>query len=141
LKIGPGSTGFLFTFDAGVLGSLPTHAGVVWTDGAGQITFEAFGPGGVSLGTIGPVSDPGVFPDGGITGETAEDRFFGVTAAGGISAIFISNSAGGIEVDHLQYGLLIAGPAAVPEPASLLLLGVGGLGAAGWARRRKMARA
>src|SRR5438477_7131672 len=42
-----GAGGVTFTFDAGVLGSLPTDAGIVWTDGAGgsQITFQASGPG------------------------------------------------------------------------------------------------
>jgi hypothetical protein len=102
--LGSGASGITFTFNAGVLGSLPTHAGIVWTDGGGQVTFRAFGPGGVLLGTIGPVSGPG-FPDGSFNGTTAEDRFFGVIDDNGISAIFISNSGGGIEVDHLQYGL------------------------------------
>jgi hypothetical protein len=96
----PGSTGIRFTFDAGVLGSFPTAAGIVWTDGEGAVTFEAFDSVGGSLGTVGPVT----IGDGAVTGETAEDRFFGVFEAGGISAIFISNAAGGIEVDHLQYG-------------------------------------
>jgi uncharacterized repeat protein (TIGR01451 family) len=50
---------------------------------------------------IGPVS----IADGSNAGTTGEDRFFGVTNVGGISAIKISNSSGGIEVDHLQYGL------------------------------------
>ena len=36
---------------------------------------------------------------------TAEDRFYGATNSGGISRIYISNSIGGIEVEHLQYGL------------------------------------
>jgi hypothetical protein len=97
----PGSSGIRFTFDAGVLGSLPTAAGIVWTDGTGEITFEAFDALGASLGTIGP--EP--ITSSSITGETDEDRFFGVYEAGGISAILISNTTGGIEVDHLQYGL------------------------------------
>src|SRR6185503_10775980 len=37
-----GAAGIRFTFNAAVLGSLPTHAGLVWTDGAGQVSFEAF---------------------------------------------------------------------------------------------------
>jgi len=96
----PGSTGIRFTFDAGVLGTFPTAAGIVWTDGEGTTSFEAFDALGASLGTVGPEAIAG--PS--ITGETDEDRFFGVYEAGGISAIFISNTAGGIEVDHLQYG-------------------------------------
>lgn len=53
-----GATGIGFNFNATVLGSLPTHAGIVWTDGAGLVTFRAFGPDGSLLGTIGPVSEP-----------------------------------------------------------------------------------
>ncbi|HJQ82643.1 MAG TPA: hypothetical protein VKA21_01100 [Candidatus Binatia bacterium] len=102
----PGSTGITFTFDAGVLGGFPTAAGMVWTDGDGPVTFEAFDAVGGSLGTIGPVA----IADGSIIGETAEDRFFGVVHAGGISAIKLSNTSGGIEVDHLQYS---AGPVTV----------------------------
>ena len=93
-----GSGGIKFTFNSGTLGSLPTDAGIVWTDGAGTTTFEAFDQNGVSLGVIAPVS----IADGSFNGETAEDRFFGVNNPGGVSAIFISNSSGGIEVDHLQ---------------------------------------
>lgn len=94
-----GPAGIRFDFDAGVLGALPTAAGIVWTDGEGSFSFEAFDPMGASLGTLGP------FPAGGsVSGETAEDRLVGVYDAGGVSAIVISNTAGGIEVDHLQYG-------------------------------------
>jgi hypothetical protein len=61
-------------------------------------------------------------------GETAEDRFFGVKDPRGIIAIKLSNSAGGIEVDHVQFGVA---PPPVPalshhgsvELAALLLLG------------------
>jgi hypothetical protein len=122
---GAGSAGITFSFAAPV-----SAAGIVWTDGAGTIRFEAFAPGGASLGTIGPVSDPGVFPDGGFGGTTAEDRFFGVTNAGGIGSIFISNSSGGIEIDHLHVGDMFVS-AQVPLPAGLPLylgaLAVGGL--------------
>lgn len=98
---GSGSVGITFTFDNTVLGAFPTKAGIVWTDGGGDTTFEAFDSLGASLGMIGPVS----IADGSNAGTTGEDRFFGVTNTGGISAIKISNSSGGIEVDHLQYGL------------------------------------
>jgi len=106
----PGAVGITFTFNATVLGHLPTQVGIVWTDGAGPTLFEAFGPGGASLGQIGPVA----IADGAVTGETAEDRFFGVTNPAGISAIRISNASGGIEVDHLQYGVFGAAP---PPPS------------------------
>src|SRR5438093_7778561 len=98
---GSGSAGIMFTFSQATLGAFPTKAGIVWTDGGGTTTFEAFDSLGVSLGVIGPVS----IADGSNSGTTGEDRFFGVTNVGGISAIKISNSGGGIEVDHLQYGL------------------------------------
>lgn len=131
-----GSAGITFSFSSGVLGALPTHAGIVWTDGgAGAgVTFKAFGPGAVLLGTITAIG----VGDGSNSGQTAEDRFFGWTDAGGISAIFISNTAGGIEVDHLQYGRESVG-AAVPLPsasvAGLALLGA--LGTVGIVRRRR----
>ncbi|TKJ34979.1 MAG: hypothetical protein CEE38_16085 [Planctomycetes bacterium B3_Pla] len=96
-----GSAGLTFTFDAAVLGSLPTHAGIVWTDGGGTTTFEAFDESGASLGTIGPF----LIADTLHTGETDEDRFFGVSDPAGIWKIHISNSSGGIEVDHIQYGI------------------------------------
>jgi uncharacterized repeat protein (TIGR01451 family) len=98
---GSGSAGITFTFNATTLGSFPTEAGIAWTDGGGTTTFEAFDAVGASLGMIGPVS----IADGSNSGTTAEDRFFGVINSGGISAIKISNTSGGIEVDHLQYGL------------------------------------
>ncbi len=102
---GPG--GITFTFP-----DLPTAAGVVWTDGGGStVTFEAFGPGMTSLGTIGPVA----LQDGGFVGGTAEDRFFGVQHSDGVLAIKLTNSAGGIEADHVQSGV------AVPEPGTSML--------------------
>lgn len=130
---GSGSAGITFTFNAGVLGALPTNVGIVWTDGAGAITFEAFDENGNSLGTL-----DGTFDNGSFNGETAEDRFYGATNAGGISSIFISNASGGIEVDHLQYGLAGTAPSRTPEPASLAILGAG-LAAFGMARRRRNA--
>lgn len=67
---------------------------------------------------MGPVS----IADGSFAGTTAEDRFFGVTHAGGIESIKISNTSGGIEVDHLQFGPITAvgtaTPTATPTPTS-----------------------
>jgi len=38
-----------------------------------------------------------MFPDPFVNGKTAEDRFFGFTDPGGILAIEISNTAGGLD--------------------------------------------
>jgi hypothetical protein len=97
---GSGPTGITITFDPVALGgSLPTAAGMVWTDGNGTISFEAFDADGVSLGVYGPFDHA----DASNSGTTGEDRFYGVTNAGGISAIKLTNTSGGIEVDHVQY--------------------------------------
>lgn len=98
-----GSGSLKLNFDVQVLGALPTHVGVVWTDGAGQVSFEAFDAQGASLYKFGPFSEPG-FPDSTVNSSTKEDRFFGAYSPGGIGSITISNTAGGIEIDHLQYG-------------------------------------
>jgi len=127
-----GAAGVKFTFDAAALGKLPTSAGLVWTDGGAPtpVTFSAFGPTGTLLFTT-TVSG---FADSSNNGETAEDRFFGVTNAAGISAIFMSNASGGIEVDHLQYGA--AAVNAVPEPETYALMMLG-LCAIGWTTRAR----
>jgi len=132
---GLGNGGIRFDFSAVTLGTLPTHAGLVWTDGFTStytVVFEAFGPGGASLGTIVASN----FNDNNFSGGTAEDRFFGWADPGGISAISIRSTVpspdpNAIEVDHLQYG-------AVPEPSSLLLLATGlAAGAGAWRRRHR----
>ena len=61
--------------------------------------MEAFDSQGGSLGVIGPIH----IADGSHQGTDADDRFFGFTHQAGISALKVSNTAGGIEVDHLQY--------------------------------------
>jgi len=135
---------FTFTFDANVLGSLPTVAGLVWTDVGfnsltpyyGNFTFEAFGPGGFSLGSSGPY----YLGDGQDAGQASDDRFFGVSDSDGISAITIRTiDSADWEVDHLQYGALsplreTLSP--VPEPGSLTLLGIGVVGLLREYRRR-----
>ncbi len=116
------STGF--TFDAGVLGALPTYVGFVWTDGPFQtpVSFTAWGADGVSI--VCSIPAGAVFANSSFNGETAEDRFLGCSDAGGISRIQATNSlGGGIEVDHLQYGRQAL---PVPEPTTLALLALGG---------------
>ncbi len=92
-----------FSFNSAALGGFPTHAGLVWTDGQGSpVSFEAFDASGNSLGVSGPFT----LTISGVQGNTAEDRFFGVEFAGGISKIRIRDLGGaGLEVDHVQYGI------------------------------------
>lgn len=124
------SSYFQFDFSADALGALPTNVGLVWTDigqvtsgqyGFGDVTFEAFDQNGVTLGITGPF----LLGDGSISGETAEDRFFGAINDGGISRVVIrSLNSNDWEVDNLQYGLA-AQPVPEPATAGLLLTGLG----------------
>ena len=127
---GCGACGITFTFDAGVLGHLPTHAGIVWTDGELNIHFSALDQNGVSLGAINDNRGHG-FSLG--DGDPDNYRFYGVENASGISSITVSNDGGGIEVDHLQYGFIAAN---VPEPESYAML-LAGLGLMGFVVRRR----
>lgn len=90
------------TFDAVVLGALPTHAGLVWTDGGfgTDVTITGFDADDVQIYTQ-TVSGIG---DNSNSGTTAEDRFFGIVHYAGVKRIVVSNSSGGLEIDHLQYG-------------------------------------
>ena len=117
---GCGSCGITFTFDAAVLGNLPTHVGIVWTDGDGpNRTFKAFDSSNALIGTI-IDSSPLFFSSGG-DGDAANYRFFGAINSTGIKSIFVANDGGGIEVDDLQYGFLAPKPTAVPEPGTFAL--------------------
>lgn len=106
---------------------LPTAFGVVWTDGSSGVTLTAFDGNGVEIGAI----TRSGFVDTSFGSTTAEDRFFGVTYAGGIGAIRIT-TIGAVELDHVQYGTM----APVPEPPAWALLAAGGLLAAARLRRR-----
>lgn len=95
-----GSFGMTFNFPGDRVNGLPTRVGIVWTDGgfSAPVTFEAFDEFGFSLGKHGPFDHA----DDSNSGTTDEDRFYGVQYSEGIFGITISNSSGGIEVDHLQ---------------------------------------
>jgi hypothetical protein len=92
-----------------LLGSLPTDAGLLWTDvglanvraGSDSVLFEAFDASHNLLGVIGPSS----LGDGLFAGQTAEDRFFGVTSPGGIASIRITSlSSTERDMDQPQHG-------------------------------------
>ncbi len=74
---------------------------MVWTDGGSNtsVTFEAFDRSGLPLGTHGTF----VLGDISNSGTTAEDRFFGVRYAPGISAILLTHTSGCYEIDHVQW--------------------------------------
>ncbi|MFY8042929.1 MAG: PEP-CTERM sorting domain-containing protein [Rhodoferax sp.] len=125
-----GNSGATFSYVAA--GALPTAFGLVWTDGFGSITFSALGASGQSLGSF---SFTGI-PDGVVNATTAEDRFFGMQFAEGIRSISISNTSGGIEVDHVQYGQMGQVVTAVPEPETYAMF-LAGLGLMGTIARRR----
>lgn len=124
-----GSQGVTFSYQGG--GALPTAFGLVWTDGGGSVTFSAVAADGHSLGTFTVAGTE----DGSFAGGTDEDRFFGMTFAGGIRSITISNNSGGIELDHIQFGQMAA---PVPEPGTWAMFLAGGL-ALGLRRRARRA--
>ena len=101
-----------FTFDQSALGGvLPTFAGVVWTDigkngggsptGKPKVRFKALDANGVLIAQSRLVE----LGDRLITGQTEEDRFFGVVYPGGISSITLEMPGyTNWGLDHLQYG-------------------------------------
>jgi hypothetical protein len=122
-----------FDFSAATLGSLPSHVGLVYTDGANPITVTFYDALGVPFAPI-----VGNHADGTVNNTTGEDGFYGFTDAGGISRVDIT-TPGSVEVDHVQYGLgevANGNGTAVPEPGTLALIATGLLGYSLLRRRR-----
>jgi hypothetical protein len=127
-----------FTFSTALLGSLPTDAGLLWTDiglanvrsGLDSVLFEAFDASHNLLGVIGPSS----LGDGLFAGQTAEDRFFGVTSPGGIASIRITSlSSTERDMDQPQQdgaevlkAMGLAGDGESPTFLALLIVGSAG---------------
>jgi hypothetical protein len=95
-----GGGSITLTFPEGRTNGYPTKLMVAWTDGgpATPVKFEAFDADGQSYGT----TDSVLHADLSNSGETAEDRSYALQVAGGISKVTISNTSGGIEIDHVQ---------------------------------------
>jgi hypothetical protein len=89
-------------FDAAVLGQLPTHVGMVWTDGGADSSVTITGYDAAD-GVIYSEMVAGIGDDS-IYGTVEEDRFFGLVHYAGIKRVTVLNSTGGVEIDHLQYG-------------------------------------
>lgn len=93
---------FELTFDAAVLGALPTHVGIAWTDGntGCDAVFEAYDAADMPIGT----KSAAAVGDGSNSGTVDEDRYFTVVHTAGVKKIVVKSSSGGVEVDHLHYG-------------------------------------
>ena len=126
----PAGTPVNFTFDPAVLGGYPKQAGLVVTSSAFNttVTMTVYRPSGTILSqTIYS------FAAGGVQGSTADDRFVGVSAGGGISRITLAAATGELELDHVQYSLPVPDGATIygPTPyvsAASSPLNVAGLG-------------
>lgn len=123
-----GPDGYEFRFDLAALGQLPTDVGIVITNGgagANQVDFLDM--------SLNPIFS--IFVGDAVDGQTAGDRFVGVSGTTRIGGIRLVNFFGArIEVDHLQYGL----PDVVPEPTSwaMMVVGFGIVGSATRYRRK-----
>jgi hypothetical protein len=130
-----GNNTLTFFFDAGALGGLPTHVGVVWTDVglsfSDDVFFRAYDADDNDLGLH------GAWPLGGevaTSGQTAEDRFLGAIHGLGISRIdLIMSESTDWEMDHVQYGRETRD---IPAPAAAALIPAGLIGLIYSARRR-----
>ncbi len=111
-----------FSFDDSLLGFLPNSFGFVWTSGAPNSRISIDLKDGdfntVAIRVFEPleVNSPS---------DSFDDRFFGVYSSGPIVHVEIIATYRGnpepvpMEIDHVQYGLI------VPEPTSIALIAVG----------------
>jgi hypothetical protein len=101
-------------FNASVLGRLPTHVGVVLTDGnqKAKTRVNVFDAAGTLVGSTDANLTNG-FLDGSFSGGgTGEDRFFGFMASQGIAKMTVDSLKGSapkgsslaFTLDHVQYG-------------------------------------
>jgi hypothetical protein len=90
------------SFDAALLGQLPSHVGMVWTDGGANSNVTITGYDAAD-GVIYSQAVEGIGDDS-IYGTVEEDRFFGIVHYEGVKRVTVLNSTGGVEIDHLQYG-------------------------------------
>ena len=119
--LGPVGPAIFFAFLPDSHGNYPAAFGFVWTDGRpftwlSHLSLEV-NASAVFIGGNSPFLGDSTF-----TGETSEDRFFGVRSSAGLRSLRIETfifSLEGIdyfELDHLQIGY-----PAVPEPTSFVL--------------------
>lgn len=99
-----GQEGVAFRFDANVLKRLPTHVGIAFTDASSvsDVVFTAFDANDNVLVKITGTN----LADEVVKTSCLEDRFFGVIAPQGVQRITFYSTNGGIEADHLQYGVM-----------------------------------
>lgn len=115
-----------FTFSDGDLGNVPQFGNTVLD--FGFITGTAFTGGGSP--------DQGIAPGGSLTFSVSGAAFSGMTEHEICSSVFVRFQRVGADGQSSDVGT----PTALPEPASMFLLGSGLLGAAGLVRKRAKRR-
>jgi len=121
-----------FTFNQGILGNYPTHAGIVLT---GNSFGVVPGPTSIEFYDSGNILVHSVLIPLTLSTATSDDRFVGVIEQNGISKIIIRGSmstqlSANLGVDHLQYGFIppsdrmaVGGELIPLDTTSLLLTG------------------
>lgn len=123
-----GTNGATFTFNSVTLGGLPKSVGIAVTAAIeSPMVLTIFDPSNAVSGTL-------TIPSVSTSTPTSDDFLIWGSDPAGISAFSVSsnNAAIHMHLDHLQFDMNNA----IPEPASLGLLGMGMLGLL--ARRRRL---